>query len=140
MKLFIDTWGFKAFLDAKESKNKSVVKIFSGLISKNKQIYTSNYILSETITLLAIRCDFNIVKKFIESTNKLIENNLLVVLWINSEEHNTAINLRLKFKDKLDISFVDLTSMVLMNKYKITKILTEDRHFEHVGMKFKLQP
>ncbi len=90
MKTFIDTWGFKAFLDAQEPKNKSVVKIFSNLISKNKQIYTSNYVLNETITLLAVRCNYNTVKKFIERTDKLINNKTLSLLWINPEEHQAA--------------------------------------------------
>ena len=48
--------------------------------------------------------------------------------------------LRFRFLDKPLISFTDLTSMVVMQELNITKILTEDAHFTHVGIDFQLLP
>ncbi|MCL5995064.1 MAG: hypothetical protein M1546_03285 [Chloroflexi bacterium] len=48
--------------------------------------------------------------------------------------------LRLKFSDKPDISFTDLTSMVVMTELGITQIMTADAHFTHVGMGFQCVP
>jgi len=39
--------------------------------------------------------------------------------------------------DKPGISFVDFTSFVLMKEVGIMKVLTADRHFEEVGLRFE---
>jgi len=56
------------------------------------------------------------------------------------DETLTLLFRRLRFKDKPEISFTDLCSMVVMRELKIRKILTEDKHFEHVGFGFELLP
>lgn len=48
--------------------------------------------------------------------------------------------MRLKYQDKPKISFTDLTSMVVMKELGIEHILTEDEHFEHVGMGLQHKP
>jgi len=59
---------------------------------------------------------------------------------INEERFSQTEKLRSRFLDKPLISFTDLTSMVIMRELDITKILTEDAHFIHVGMGFQLLP
>ena len=49
-----------------------------------------------------------------------------------------TVKLRVKYKDKPEISFTDLTSMVVMQELELKRILTEDRHFEHIGLSFEL--
>ncbi|MEW6572146.1 MAG: hypothetical protein AB1374_00700 [Bacillota bacterium] len=51
-----------------------------------------------------------------------------------------AKELRLKYQDKPDISFTDLTSIVIMRELKISRILTADEHFIQVGTNFELAP
>ena len=50
------------------------------------------------------------------------------------------MELRRKYDDKPDISFTDLTSMVVMQEFDLRDVLTGDAHFEHVGMGFRRQP
>jgi predicted nucleic acid-binding protein len=69
-----------------------------------------------------------------------IEAGEIVSVPISSSRFKAAQALRLKFKDKPDISFTDLSSMVVMRELGVRKILTEDAHFEHVGMGFELAP
>ena len=59
---------------------------------------------------------------------------------INEERFTQTEKLRSRFLDKPLISFTDLTSMVVMQELNITKILTEDAHFTHVGIDFQLLP
>jgi predicted nucleic acid-binding protein len=42
-----------------------------------------------------------------------------------------------KYKDKGDISFVDFTSFVVMRETGVLDVLTADRHFNEVGLKFR---
>jgi uncharacterized protein len=51
-----------------------------------------------------------------------------------------AQNLRLKYLDKPQISFTDLTSMVVMQELNIEQVLTEDAHFIQVGLGFERVP
>ena len=44
----------------------------------------------------------------------------------------------IRFKDKPFISFTDLTTIVVRQESGIKQILTQDEHFIHVGMGFKI--
>jgi len=48
--------------------------------------------------------------------------------------------LPIKYFDKPQISFTDLTSMLIMQELNIQRILTEDAHFTQVGLGFQLEP
>lgn len=64
----------------------------------------------------------------------------IVLEWITPERFQATQTLRQKFYDKPNISFTDLTSMVVMNEMSISAILTGDAHFTHVGLGFQLLP
>ncbi len=51
-----------------------------------------------------------------------------------------AWQMRLRYSDKPDISFTDLTSFVVMEEEKITDVLTNDRHFVQVNLGFAVVP
>jgi uncharacterized protein len=63
-----------------------------------------------------------------------------MLAWITPERFETTQAFRQKFHDKPNISFTDLTSMVVMNELSISTILTGDAHFTHVGLGFQLIP
>jgi len=44
--------------------------------------------------------------------------------------------MRLRYRDKPDISFTDLTSFAIMEEENITAVLTNDRHFSQVNLGF----
>jgi uncharacterized protein len=75
-----------------------------------------------------------------QRSGEAIKGGYLKVEWITPERFEKAKDLRLKYQDKPKISFTDLTSMVLMKEHGIEAIITEDEHFEHVGMGFQLKP
>jgi predicted nucleic acid-binding protein len=45
-----------------------------------------------------------------------------------------------QYHDKPDISFVDFTSMVVMQDLGIVDVFTGDKHFKQVGLGFRLAP
>ena len=135
---FIDTWGFKAYIDSKEPKHKSVKKYIEKIWNSKKPLITTDYIIDETITLLSYKLNYHELKKFIEKLESSIENDFIKIIWITKDVFREAIKLKLNYKDKLDISFTDMTSMIVMKKNNITEIITEDVHFKKVG--FGLNP
>jgi predicted nucleic acid-binding protein len=51
-KLFVDTWGWLTLHDKGESQHQEVVEFYTSFRSGNAAIYTTDYILDETFTLL----------------------------------------------------------------------------------------
>jgi len=59
---------------------------------------------------------------------------------VSPQQFRRAWQLRQKYQDKPDISFVDFTSMVVMQDLGIVEIFTGDTHFQYVGLGFRLIP
>lgn len=131
---FIDTWGFKAYIDSKETKHKSVKKYIEKIWNSKEPIITTDYIIDETITLLSYKLDYHKLKMFIEKLKSSIENDFIKIIWITKDVFHEAIKFKLKYKDKLEISFTDMTSMIVMKNNNILDIITEDDHFKKIGL------
>jgi len=59
---------------------------------------------------------------------------------VTSDRFHRAWSFRTRYADKPLVSFTDLTSLVIMAELGISEILTEDRHFEQVGLGLKCVP
>ena len=140
MKLFIDTWGWLTLRDRKESKHQEANRFYRWFRRQQGIIYTTDYVLDETITLLFRRLPFEAAIESLEKINKAIEGGYLQLEWITPRRFEKAEQMRLRYQDKPRISFTDLTSMVVMEELDIKGILTEDKHFEQVGMGFRCKP
>jgi predicted nucleic acid-binding protein len=140
LKLFIDTWGWLTLRDRKEYRHQEVKNSYSRFRDQKGTIYTSDYVLDETITLLYRRLSLKIAKESLENIDKALKEGYLQMVWITPERFEKAKELRLKFQDKPNISFTDFSSMVVMKELNIKDIITEDDHFEHVGMGFRHKP
>ena len=69
-----------------------------------------------------------------------IDNGTYVLVPVSPQQFRAAWQLREKYDDKPDISFVDFTSMVVMQDLGITEIFTGDAHFRQVNLGFQLHP
>ena len=96
--------------------------------------------LTESLTLLFKRLPFEKAWEGYQQIESARRNDFLDVVWIGRERFDRAIQFRRRYSDKPDISFTDLTSMVVMQEFDLRNVLTGDAHFEHVGMGFRLQP
>jgi len=138
--LFIDTWGWLTLRDRREARHKEVKTFYQEVQKQNGRIYTTDYVLDETYTLLFKRLPYSVARESVERLNEAVLNGYLLIEWITPERFEEAKKLRMKYQDKPRISFTDLTSIVVMNKLKIVNILTEDSHFIQVDMGFKVVP
>ena len=140
MKLFIDTWGWLTLRDRKESRHQEVKKFYSQVRGRQGIIYTSDYVLDETITLLFRRLPFKAAKGSLAAIDKAIKEGYLQMERVTSERFEKAKGLRLKYQDKPKISFTDFTTLVIMKELGVKGIISGDEHFEHVGMGFQCKP
>ena len=140
MKLFIDTWGWLSMRDSRESEHKAVKQFYIQHRSRMGRIYTTDYVLDETITLLFKRLPFALAAASLDKIQEAEARGYLHVEWITARRFSQAKLWRLKYHDKPDISFTDFTSMVVMEELGIHHVLTQDAHFEYVGKNYKCKP
>ena len=139
-KLFIDTWGWIVINNKQESRHAEIKAFYRKFRLQMGMIYTTDYVLDETFTLLFRRLPFSLTKEIISHINEAIDKGYLNLEWITPVRFETAKQLRLKFSDKPMISFTDFTSMAIMRELSIKSILTQDEHFLQVGMGFNKVP
>jgi predicted nucleic acid-binding protein len=137
VRLFIDTWGWLVLEDVKATSHKEAAQCYADATKTGGNVITTNYVLDETFTLLFRRRPFDEASRFAKG---LLESPFIAVETVTPEHFRKAFDLRLSFRDKPDISFTDLTSMVVMQELKITDVLTGDRHFLQTGFGFRVLP
>lgn len=140
MKLFVDTWGWLTLRDKREVHHEQVVQYYAQFQAQNGTIYTTDYVLDETYTLLFKRLPFAQAEASTLLLDQAIVAKQIQLVWITPERFAQTKTLRLKFQDKPTISFTDLPSMVVMSELGIRDVLTGDAHFIHVGMDFQRVP
>lgn len=107
---------------------------------QSERIYTTDYVLDESFTLLYKRLPSAQAASFLHRIDEAIAQGYLQLEWISRARFEEAQSMRLKYQDKPDISFTDLTFMAIMQEHDISKVLTDDDHFTHVGMGFQNIP
>ena len=132
-KLLVDTWGWITLRNEKEKKHKETNRYFKHFVQRKGLIYTTDYILDETFTLLFRRLPPNKAKESVTIILDSIIKGFLILERVSEDRFKKAISLRLSYADKPDISFTDLTSFVIMREMEISEILTSDKHFSQSG-------
>jgi predicted nucleic acid-binding protein len=132
LRLFVDTSAFVAIEDLDDTNHRKAIEFRERLregATGFRMLYTSNYIIDETLTLLRYHCGHDIAVAF----RKTIESSKLVqVLWITETLETAAWKLFEKRSDK-EYSFTDCTSFALMDSESIRNAFTFDNHFSQQG-------
>jgi len=137
-KVLLDTWAWLTLKDRTEKKHSKVIKYCENAVKTKSRLYTTDFILSETFTLLFKRMHTETALTALKDIEESIEGGYIELIRIDQERFKKSIELRRKLKDKPDISFVDISTMVVMKHVGIKKIITGDAHFQHVGFDFQL--
>ncbi len=139
-RLFVDTWGWLTLRDKSERCHEKALEAVQTFQRPFGRICTSDFILDETFTLLFRRLPFIAARESMELLTNSINDGSILLVQVNGIRFKAAQELRIRYADKPDISFTDLTSLVILQELQISKILTEDNHFAQVGLGFELLP
>jgi uncharacterized protein len=137
VKLLIDTWGWLVLEDSRDPSHQAASRTYAEAVRTTGDVITTNFVLDETISLLFRRRPFEEVARF---TRGLLTSPSIGIEEITPARFRKAFDLRLMFRDKPDISFTDLTTMIVAQDLKVTDILTGDRHFIQAELGFRLLP
>jgi predicted nucleic acid-binding protein len=132
VRLFLDTSAFVAIEDLDDANHRGAVEFREKIRQGNtpfRTLYTSNYIVDETLTLLRFHCGHHIAVMFRKA---LGASKLVRVLWVTETLEKAASEIFEKRSDK-DYSFADCTSFALMDEEVIRNVFTFDQHFSQQG-------
>jgi predicted nucleic acid-binding protein len=137
VKLFIDSWGWLVLEDSRDPSHQAASRTYAESARTSGNVFTTNFVLNETISLLFRRRPFEEAARF---TRGLLTSPFIGIEEVTKARFRRAFDLRLMFRDKADISFTDLTTMIVAQELKVTDILTGDKHFIQAGLGFRLLP
>lgn len=138
--IFVDSWAWLALAYRRDPWHAVAMRQHQMLQQRKVRYVTSDYVLSETITLLFGVLNFAQASRFMEAVFQGADAGRHDLVFISPDQFRRAWELRQRYHDKPDISFVDFTSMVVMQDLGITDVFTGDGRFRQVGLGFRLLP
>jgi len=138
--ILLDTWAWLTLNDAGERQHQEVAALYRTLLKQKARIYTTTFILDETFTLFFKRLNSYQAQEAMLQLSAAFSIDPFQLIQIDAIRFAQAQALRLKYLDKPQISFTDLTSIAVMQEFDIRHVLTEDAHFTQVGLGFERLP
>ena len=130
MKVFLDTGAFLALADEDDDYHTAAKSIYTELLQSRAQLLTSNFVLSETYTVIRSKVSHRAAVEFMKGFD---QSGIRVVRVIEANEQ-TAKAIFIRYDDK-DFSFVDCTSFVLIDRHKLDHAFAFDGHFRQYRFK-----
>ena len=140
MSAFVDTWAWVGSFDRRDTYHERAKHAVLDCLRNKIRLVTTDYVLCETITLLFRKATIGDKSQVVKDLLAFFNVWEVVIEPVTSPRFAKALDSRFRYEDKPEISFTDLTSMVVMQELGITDILTADRHFEKVNLGFRLVP
>ena len=133
MALFVDTGFFVALKNKKDKYHERAEEIADDILhGRMDRPYSSDYILDEAITLVRRRMKNH--KTAVETGKMIINSKYINMIKVEKNLIEKAFESYIQYKDK-DLSFTDWTSYHLIEQKALGGIISNDHHFEQIGIK-----
>jgi len=127
MSIFIDTSAFIALIESDDEFHLAAANLFKEAVASDEKLFTSNYVLLETIFLLQREIGLSAVNDF-----RKLMLPLVIVIWVDEKINNDCLN-NLTAAEKRKISLTDYSSFYILDSFKIGRVFTFDKHFKEKG-------
>lgn len=124
--IFIDTSAIYALADKADPNHTNALKKFDLALKAGEVFLTHNYILVETAALLNARLGLQSALLFLRDAKAFN------IEWIDINIHQEALK-ELEKLGRKGVSLIDCTTLVVMRKRGVKKILAFDPYFEEQG-------
>jgi len=131
-RIFVDTWAWYALADRNDSDHSIAEQANQRLLDEEYIFVTTNYVLSETVTLMRYKMYHSVAVEFWNTMQKLTEMGLVELIRVTETHEVTAWTIFEKYSDQ-DFSFVDCTSFAVMQDIGVSDAFTADHHFATMG-------
>lgn len=129
--IFVNSGAWYALVDSDDADHRAAAAF---LAANTIPLITSNFVFSETVTLIRYRIGHEAAHSF---GQKLKESSFVRVVAVTPGDEERAWDIFTKSRDQ-DFSFVDCTSFAVIERMKLSAAFAFDRHFE--VMKFAVVP
>jgi predicted nucleic acid-binding protein len=129
MNIFIDTAAFLAVLNAVDRFHESARHTWDEILSSDSALFSSNYVILETIALLQHRFGIEAVRLFESDILPVVE-----IAWVDESIHKQGVSALLA-ANRRNLSLVDCTSFEIMRQIGLDTAFTYDLHFHEQGFK-----
>lgn len=126
---FVDTGAFLARYVAGDQHHRRAVRVWKQLERSGSPLFTSNFVVDETLTLLARRTTYSFAA---ERAEVFYSSRFLSILRPDAADEIAAVELFRKFADQ-GVSFTDCVSFALLKRHRLKQVFTFDRHFRQAG-------
>lgn len=127
--VFIDTGAFYAFIDRDDPYHVIAYKQWSELLQQKKPLLITNYIVSETYTLLRYRLGWEIACKFLKAIEESAEIGRIKVKTVPLKTERLARKMLNDLANE-DLSYIDATSLATIKTEGIPLAFSFDSHFK----------
>src|SRR5712692_11005444 len=138
--IFVDTWAWVALALKRDQNHRRVKAQHKAFQRARRRYVTTDFVLSELIAHLYRTLTPSQAQGFINHLFAEADAGTYLLVHVSSQQFRRAWQMRQTYHDKPDISFVDFTSMVVMQDLGIVDVFTGDDHFRQVGLGFHLVP
>ncbi len=128
--IFIDTGAYIARYIEKDRLHEQAVLAWQEIRTTAEICFTSNFVLDETLTLLARRAGY---KFACERASNIYASRSLTILRPTHESEIRALRYFEKYADQR-VSFTDCVSFALMESARIKRVFSFDQHFALAGL------
>jgi predicted nucleic acid-binding protein len=129
--IFVDTGAFVARYLKRDRYHPAASRAWQRLARSGWPLFTTSFVVDETITLLARRVGARFAA---ERARSILGSERLTVLRPTVEDELAALGWLEKFEDQA-LSYTDCISFVAMRARRIERAFTFDRHFRAAGFK-----
>ena len=128
-KVFVDTGGWVALFGENDENHKMAVSLFEDFKKLKTLLYTSDYVIDETLTVAMARANH---AQSVRIGKALFESAIVKIVHIAPEHLQGSWDLYQKYKDK-HLSFTDATTLTVTKALGIKKIFSFDRELQRAG-------
>lgn len=126
----MDTSGWVALFVENDQNHRKATSLFEKLKGSRAQIYTSDYVVDETITTILVRGNH---RQSVLAGQVLMTSKILALVPVFPDHFQNSWNLYQKYADK-EFSFTDVTSLTIMRELGIQSIFSFDRELLQAGV------
>ena len=129
--IFADTFYWVALINSQDNWHQRVREVTSSL--KNVELVTTDEVLVEVLNFMSAQ-GANRRRCTVEFIDDLLQNPRLQIIPQNRESFLQGFELYRRRMDK-EYSLTDCISMTVMQRLKISEVLTHDNHFKQEGFR-----
>jgi predicted nucleic acid-binding protein len=131
----VDSSATLALADRDDKNHGAAVQIHTNLVAARARLYTTNFLIDETYTLILVRMGYRFAVQFLDE----VRAGTVTIVRISVADEDLAEHVLRRYQDKR-FSYTDATSFAVMERLRIQSAFTFDRNFAEYGRVLVLTP